>query len=85
MESQSTEPIPEDLSHLSFEQRIAIWADLMDACDQLLQAGLQRKVGPGGDIKAAYREWHTAQMKEHDEMMLHLMEEFDGRSRTHGR
>lgn len=58
------------------EQCIAIWADLMDACDQFVLAALRREIGPDGDLKAAYREWYAKQMEEHDRMMLHLMERF---------
>ena len=44
--------VPEGLTP---EQRIALWVDLMEACDQFLFAGLRREVGPDGDVYAAYR------------------------------
>ena len=47
-------------------------------------AGLRRQVGPGGDVRAAYRQWYAEQMREHDRTMLHLLEEFDRRSRSRG-
>jgi hypothetical protein len=53
--------------------------DLLDASDQFLLAGLARRVGPGGDVPAAFREWYAHEMQDHDRMMLHLMEEFDRR------
>ncbi len=68
---------------LTAEQRIALWADLLDACDQLLLAGMRRRLGPNGDLVAAYRAWYRTEMEEHDRMMLHMMEEFDRRSRRH--
>jgi hypothetical protein len=55
--------------------------DLMNACDQFLLAGLRRKIGPDGDLAAAYRQWYEAQMEEHDRTMLHMMAEFDRRYR----
>ena len=61
------------------EQCIAMWADLMNACDEFLLAGLRREIGPDGDLKAAYRKWYAEQMEEHDRMMLHMMEEFERR------
>lgn len=58
-------------------QCIAIWADLMDACDLFVLAGLRREIGPDGDLKAAYRKWHAEQMKEHDRTMRHMIEGFE--------
>jgi hypothetical protein len=63
---------------------IARWADLMNACEQFLLAGLRRKVGPDGDVIAAHREWYAQQMEEHDAMMLHMLREFARRSRQYG-
>jgi hypothetical protein len=57
--------------------------DLLDACDQLLQAGLRRQIGPDGDLRAAYRRWYSEQMGEHDRMMVQLMQEFQRRSSVH--
>ena len=61
------------------QQCIALWADLMDACDQFLLAGLRREIGPDGDLKAAYRKWHEQQMEEHDRALAHMMEGFERR------
>ena len=71
-------------THCSFAERVALWSELLDACDQLLLAGLRRQVGPDGDIAAAYRAWHTKQLEEHDKMMRHLMEELNRRAVAHG-
>jgi len=81
-------PLPEDappsLAHLTVPQRIALWVDLMDACEALLLAGLRRKIGPDGDLRAAYRQWYTERMEEHDRTMFHMLTELDRRSRPHG-
>jgi hypothetical protein len=74
-----------DLSNLSVEQRIAAWADLLDACDQFLLAGLRREVGPTGSVETAYRNWYAEHMKEHDQMMRHMMEALERRSGQHAR
>ncbi len=66
-------PIPHDATP---EQCIALWTDLMRACEQSLLAGLRREIGPEGDLKAAYRRWYAEQMEEHDRVMLHMMREF---------
>jgi hypothetical protein len=71
---------PGALAHLSPEQRIALWADLLDTCDQFLLAGLRRKIGPDGDLEAAYRKWQDGYWTEHDRMIRHMMEELSRRS-----
>ena len=70
---------------LTPEQRIEVWLDLMNACEEFLLAGLRLKVGPGGDVQAAYRQWYAEHMAEHDRTMQHLVEEFNRRSEKHGR
>lgn len=66
-------------------QGIELWAEWLDTCDEFLLAGLRRQIGPGGDMRAAYRQWYAEQMAEHDWTMRHLLEEFDRRSRPRGR
>ena len=34
---------------------IEVWAEWLDTCEEFLLAGLRRQVGPGGDVRAAYR------------------------------
>ena len=75
-------PIPTDATP---QQCIAMWVDLMNACEQFLLAGLRREIGPDGDLKAAYRKWYAQQMEEHDRTMLHMMEEFERRGGGHAR
>jgi len=60
-------------------QCIAMWLDLMGACEQFLLAGLRREIGPDGDLKAAYRRWYAEQMEEHDRTIAHMMAEFKRR------
>ena len=68
---------------LTPEQRIALWVDLMDTCEEFLLAGLRRRVGPAGDVLSAYREWYKNRMEEHDSTMLRMVEEFNRRSGGH--
>ena len=58
--------------HLTFDQRAALWADVMDASEELLLAGLSRQIGPDGDLREAYRTWYLRQMEEHDQAMRQL-------------
>jgi hypothetical protein len=62
-----------------------MWVDLVDACEQFLLAGLQRTVGPEGDIHLAYCEWYARQMEEHDRTIRRMVEEFGRRVSTHAR
>lgn len=65
------------------QQCIAMWLDLLDACDRFLLAGLRRQIGPGGDLQAAYRRWYAEQMEDHDRMILHLAAELTRRGGVH--
>jgi hypothetical protein len=66
------------------QQCVAMWLDLMDACEQLVLAGLRREIGPNGDLRAAYRRWCAEQMEEHDRMIFHLAAKLNRRGSGHG-
>jgi hypothetical protein len=51
---------------LDFDQRAALWVDLIDTGEELLLAGLRRDLGPQGDAVAAYRAWYAEQMADRD-------------------
>jgi len=73
-------PIPEGATP---SECIALWADLYDACEQFLLAGLRREIGPEGDLRAAYRRWYAEAMEEHDRTVLHMMQELQRRGGGH--
>jgi hypothetical protein len=72
-------------NHLTPDQRAAVWADLMDASEEFLLAGLSRQVGPDGDLREAYRCWYARQMEEHDRAMRQMAESLYRRGVRHGR
>ena len=71
--------------HLTPDQRVALWADLMDANEELLLAGLSREIGPSGDLREAYRSWYAMQMDDHDRAMRQMAENLYRRGVRHGR
>ncbi len=38
-----------------------IWWQTMEATHELILAGLRQKIGPSGDLHAAYRQWYRHQ------------------------
>ena len=72
-------------NHLTPDQRVAAWADLMDASEELLLAGLARQIGPDGDLREAYRRWYVRQMEDHDQAMRDLANNLYRRGVRHGR
>jgi hypothetical protein len=74
--------VPEDSTP---QKCIAMWVDLMNACEQFLLAGLRREIGPQGDLKAAYRKWYLEQMEDHDRMIRRMARTPDQRRGNHGR
>lgn len=67
-------PLPElappSVKHLPLAKRIALWSELVDESEALLLAGLRAKIGPHGDLKAAYRRWYARHMEEHDRALV---------------
>lgn len=60
---------------LTSEQLVSMWMDLTDACEELLRAGLRDRIGPLGDLEAAYQEWDERRYEEHVQAMIHMMKE----------
>jgi hypothetical protein len=67
------------------EQEFRRWADLLEATEQLLLAGLRREVGPDGDVRAAYRQWYARHQDEHEEGLRRLAAGLYCRGVRHGR
>ncbi len=55
----------------------AEWLDLLHTGEALLLAGLRRKVGPTGDLRAAYRRWYREQMDDHDHVVAQSYDRLD--------
>ena len=70
---------PPSLTHLPLEKRIEIWAELVDESEALLLAGLRAKIGPDGDLHAAYRQWYARQMEDHDRRLVEMLENLSRR------
>ena len=66
--------MPKTVNGVTPGQRIEQWADLVDSCEEVLMAGLRRKVGPHGDVEAAYREWYARQVAEHERTIRRMLE-----------
>jgi hypothetical protein len=45
------------------------WLSLLDISEKLFLAGMRRRIGPDGDLKAAYRRWYNERMDEHDRLV----------------
>ncbi len=70
--------------HLTPDQRLAVWVDLMDTCEAFLLAGLRREVGPEGDVREAYRRWWARQTEDHDRDLRRMAENLYRRGVRHG-
>src|SRR3989304_6119380 len=71
MQSQLIPPpelAPPSVRHLPLDRRIELWAELVDEGEALLLSALRSKIGPDGDLNAAYREGYSRHMLEHDRM-----------------
>ena len=63
----------------SQRERIGVWIAWMKSVERFLLAGLRRKVGPDGDLDAAFREWYEREMEEHDRATIQMIENLNRR------
>jgi len=88
MQSQLIPPpslAPPSVAHLPLDKRIELWLELVDESEALLLAGLRAKIGPDGDLQAAYRDWNARRWDEHDRKLVALAENLTRRETQHGR
>ncbi len=48
---------PPGIGHLSVQERITLWAQMVDEGDELVLAALRRELGPDADLTAAFTQW----------------------------
>ena len=75
---------PPSVGHLPLEKRIQLWADLVDESEALVRTGLRAKIGPEGDLQAAYRDWYARHMAEHERALFAFAENMTRRESAHG-
>ena len=66
----------QDFSHarLPNPRAAAEWLAVMRATDAIQLASLRRKLGPSGDVLAAFRRSYEAHMREHDEALIAMLQ-----------
>jgi len=75
---------PPSVGHLPVAKRVQLWVELVDENEALLLAGLRAKVGPNGDLQAAYRQWNSRQLEDRDRRQRALLENLSCREAQHG-
>lgn len=69
---------------LTMGQRMAAWFDLCAFGEAFWLAGIQRRIGKEGDLRAAVKEKLEAEMTARDERLLHLLTELERRETADG-
>jgi hypothetical protein len=64
---------PPSVKHLPLAKRIELWAELVDGCEAFLLAGLCSRIGPDGDLHAAYREWYLRSMEDRERAQIQYL------------
>jgi hypothetical protein len=72
------------VKHLPLAKRIELWSDLVNENEALLLAGLRAKVGAAGELPAAYRQWLSRQLVDHDRKQVALLENLSRREARNG-
>jgi hypothetical protein len=76
---------PPGVKHLPLPKRIELWANLVDGCEAFLLAGLRSRIGPQGDLQAAYREWYARSMEDHERAQVQFLQNLSRRERGGGK
>jgi hypothetical protein len=76
---------PPSVSHLPLDSRIQLWVSTLDACEAFLLAGLRSRIGPEGNLRAAYREWYARHMEGQDQATAQFLENLSRRETAGGR
>jgi hypothetical protein len=80
----SPELAPPSVKHLPLDKRIELWADLVDGCEAFLLAGLRSRIGPQGDLQAAYRDWYARSMEDHERAQIRFLDNLSRREAASG-
>jgi hypothetical protein len=54
-----------------------LWMDMLGTGEKFLRAGLRHRLGPNGDVDAAYRQWYEKEMEEHDQLVAKMCDRFE--------
>lgn len=75
---------PPSIRHLPCEKKIELWMQLVEENEALVLSGLRAKIGPNGDLKAAYREWNRRRLEEKDRALVQFLENLSRREGWRG-
>jgi hypothetical protein len=75
---------PPSIKHLPREKKIQLWYELIDEAEALVMSGLRAKVGPEGDLQAAYREWYARKMEDPNRFAVALARNLSQREARNG-
>ncbi len=73
---------PDSIRGMPVEDKVAIWARIVEEGDQLVMACLRDRVGPDGDVQAAFLEWLDRRTAEHDRAIVHMITNMRRRERA---
>jgi len=74
---------PPSIRDMPPKDKVALWAQMVDEGDQLVLAGLRRRIGPNGDLAKAFHEWLDRRDADHDRAIEHMITELRRRERNH--
>ena len=73
---------PPSVRHLSAEEKIAIYARMVDEGDEFVMACMRDRVGPDGDAEKAFLEWLDRRNAEHDRAIALMITNLRRRERA---
>jgi hypothetical protein len=70
------EASPPRYAHLSITERIALWAEHVDTCLEIVMARLREKTNSEQEFREALQEWLELRRADHDQAMANMMRKF---------
>lgn len=74
---------PPSVKHLTTQQKVTIWAQMVDDGDQILLAGLRQKYGSEEQARAAALKWLERRNADHETAVVRMIQEMRRRERQH--
>jgi hypothetical protein len=73
---------PDSIRDMPDEEKVALWAQMVEDGDQILMASLRDRMGPDGDPQRAFLEWLDRRTAEHDKAVARMITNLRRRERA---
>ncbi len=73
---------PPSIRDMPDEEKVALWALMVEEGDAIIMANMRERVGPDGDPEKAFLEWLDRRTAEHDKAIVRMITNLRRRERA---